>query len=66
MSLLLVVDDDAHLLRALRITLRASGHEVVTVGWEALEVSSAAGQVIVTYHAEVGSRAERLLADLVR
>ncbi|MEU2350252.1 response regulator transcription factor [Modestobacter sp. NPDC049651] len=30
MSRVLVVDDDPHLLRALRISLRAAGHEVVT------------------------------------
>lgn len=44
--------------------LNVPDHGVVTVGWEALEVSSAPGQVIVTYHAEVGSRSERVLADL--
>lgn len=41
-------------------------HGTLTVGWEALEVSSAPGQVIVTYHAEVGSRSETLLAELSR
>lgn len=44
MSRLLVVDDDPHLLRALRITLRAAGHEVVTAadGRSALQEAAAA------------------------
>jgi transcriptional regulator with XRE-family HTH domain len=42
------------------------GHGTVTVGWEALEISSAPGQVIVTYHAEVGSPSAVLLAALSR
>lgn len=37
---------------------------VVTVGWEALQVASSPGQVIVTYHAEPGSPSERVLAEL--
>ncbi|MCW2582163.1 MAG: kdpE [Klenkia sp.] len=50
MSRVLVVDDDRHLLRALRITLAAAGHEVVTApdGTTALrEAASAHPDVIV-------------------
>ena len=43
MSRVLAVDDDRHLLRALRITLRAAGHEVVTAedGRSALRAAAA-------------------------
>ncbi len=50
MSRVLVVDDDPQLLRALRITLRAAGHEVVTAadGRTALhEAASAHPDVVV-------------------
>jgi transcriptional regulator with XRE-family HTH domain len=45
-----------------RIAVRHRG--IVTVGWEALQVASAPGQVIVTYHAEPGSHSERVLLEL--
>ena len=43
MSRVLVIDDDPHLLRALRITLRAAGHDVVTAsdGRTALQLAAA-------------------------
>ncbi len=49
MSRVLVVDDDAQLLRALRITLRAAGHEVVTApdGTTALREAAAAHPDVV-------------------
>lgn len=49
MSRVLVVDDDPQLLRALRITLRADGHEVVTApdGATALHEAAAAHPDVV-------------------
>ncbi len=49
MSRVLVVDDDVQLLRALRITLRAAGHEVVTApdGTSALREAAAAHPDVV-------------------
>ncbi|GHE13961.1 response regulator [Klenkia taihuensis] len=49
MSRVLVVDDDVQLLRALRITLRAAGHEVVTApdGSTALREAAAAHPDVV-------------------
>ncbi|MGY1815349.1 response regulator [Blastococcus sp. SYSU D00820] len=49
MSRVLVVDDDPQLLRALRITLRAAGHEVVTAadGRAALREAAAAHPDVV-------------------
>lgn len=49
MSRVLVVDDDPQLLRALRITLRAAGHEVVTAadGRTALHEAAAAHPDVV-------------------
>ncbi|WP_029431808.1 response regulator [Blastococcus sp. URHD0036] len=49
MSRVLVVDDDPQLLRALRITLRAAGHEVVTAadGRSALKEAAAAHPDVV-------------------
>jgi two-component system KDP operon response regulator KdpE len=43
MTRVLVIDDDPHLLRALRITLRAAGHDVVTApdGRTALQLAAA-------------------------
>lgn len=43
MSRVLVVDDDPHLLRALRISLRAAGHDVVTVPDGTTALREAAG-----------------------
>lgn len=49
MSRVLIVDDDPQLLRALRITLRAAGHEVVTApdGRTALHEAAAAHPDVV-------------------
>ena len=49
MTRVLVVDDDPHLLRALRISLRAAGHEVVTApdGTTALREAAAAHPDVV-------------------
>ncbi|GAA0295345.1 helix-turn-helix domain-containing protein [Kineococcus aurantiacus] len=52
--------------KRIAVPLADGGRETVTVGWEALEVASSPGQVVVTYHAAGGSRAERVLAGLSR